>query len=106
MFGMFKKKRKITVTAEPHPGDNKNTMRHRLQINKHIEDLFNRVVDVKLDHRLSVEEKYALILSTMMSISRMSEKMVKSGLLFKEKEYRKISKDLKKLVDEKPSYFG
>lgn len=108
IFGRIfqKKEKKIRVTVEPHPNDNKFILRHRHEINTHIEDLFNRVIDVKSDPNLTPEEKYAIILSTMMSITKMSQEMIQSGLLFKEKEYKKMNNEVNKTMNQKQSYFG
>ena len=98
--------KKIHITAEPHPKDTENIMYHRVEINRKLEDLLNRTMSVKNDNRLTVEEKYALIISTFMSIKKITDEMLESETLFPEKEYKKLRKEIKKEMNNRPSYIG
>lgn len=103
---LFNKKTIINISRFKHPQDTKRTYMHREQILIKLEVLLDRVMEVKYDRKLSTEEKFAIVWSSLITIQKISGEILESDKVFKEDEFEKIKKEIRSMVDEKPNYVG
>lgn len=109
MLGIFKRRKVIKLKSEDRPEDSKHMLRHKNKILGEMEDLLTTIVKVKKDNRLSSDEKYAVIMSSLISLNKVTIEVINSDKLFKEKEFDEIKDKLEKMysyMDDKPSYTG
>lgn len=107
IFNIFKKRIKITTENQPGNFETPRMLYHRTIITKKFENCLSDIDKIRNDSKMSPEQKYAIMMASLMLISKISNELLEENKFFSnDKQFESVIKSIEKIKRKESDYIG